>query len=71
VPEQETAYPEFPSFHPLPSWAFFIRHVRRLKIRSCEITSREPDARPAFHVEDVSSLTLQETTINGKPHETL
>ena len=71
VPEQETAYPEFPSFHPLPSWAFFIRHVRKMKIRCCEITSREPDARPAFHVEDVCSLTLQETTINGKSHETL
>ncbi len=69
VPEQEAEYPEFPSFHPLPSWAFFVRHVRSLKMRACELTSRDADPRPAFHIEDVSSIKLQEVTTNGNNYE--
>ncbi len=68
VPEQEAEYPEFPSFHPLPSWAFFIRHIRKLKMRSVEISSREPDPRPPFFYEDIAQSSFQEITINGHPH---
>ena len=69
VPEQEKEYPEFPSFHPLPSWAFFVRHVRNLKMRACEISSRVPDPRPSFHVEDVAATNLAEVTVNGESYE--
>ncbi len=71
VPEQETEYPEFPSFHPLPAWAFYVRHVSKLKMRSCDITSREPDPRPPFSFEDVTVANLQEVTVQGNPYEIL
>lgn len=69
VPEQVTEYPEFPSFHPLPSWAFFVRHVRRLQMRHVAITSRTPDPRPAFVWEDVTSRRLENVTVNSQPYE--
>ena len=64
VPELETEYPEFPTFHPLPSWAFYVRHVEELTLRSCHVSSREPDPRPAFHFEDVRSRNVHEVTAN-------
>jgi hypothetical protein len=69
VPEQEREYPEFPSFHPLPCWGFFIRHVHGVTLRHCTISTREPDARPAFHLEDVGALKLQDVTVNASPYE--
>lgn len=68
VPEQEEEYPEFPSFHPLPSWAIFVRHVRSLNMRACQITSREPDPRPSFFVEDVTAMNVAEVTVNGEKY---
>jgi hypothetical protein len=71
VPEQETEYPEFPSFHPLPCWAFFVRHVRALQMRNVTITSRIPDPRPAFVWEDVGSRQLTNVTVNSQPYEVI
>jgi polygalacturonase len=52
-PEKEKEYPEPDMFGRMPSYAFFGRHLRALTIRDAEFTFDEPDARPAFHLEDV------------------
>ena len=53
VPEQETEYPEFPMFHPLPAWGFYLRHARNLRFRDVRLRTEQPDARPAFFTDDV------------------
>ena len=65
VPEQETEYPEFPAFHPLPSWGLFLRHAKGITFRRCKFSTREPDPRPPVHLEDVEDLTFDGVTANG------
>lgn len=67
VPEQEAEYPEFPAFHPLPCWGLFLRHVRGIRFRGCEFSTRTPDERPPVHVEDVEGLEFSGVTANGRP----
>lgn len=67
VPEQEGEYPEFPAFHPLPSWALFLRHTRNIRFRDCEFSTREADERPALHLEDVEGQRFTNVTANNEP----
>lgn len=67
VPEQESEYPEFPCFHPLPSWALFLRHARGLVFRRCRFTTRRADARPPVHLEDVAGCLFEDVSANGTP----
>jgi len=67
VSEQEAEYPEFPSFHPLPSWALFLRHARGLVFRHCRFTTRENDARPPVYLEDVTDCQFDDVTSNEIP----
>lgn len=53
VPEKEDAYPEVFHFGPTPCHGFFIRHLRNLEMSHVEIAPQNPDARPAFWLEDV------------------
>jgi len=59
VPEQVAEYPEFPVFHPLPAWAFFLRHVRGVQLRDVRTATVLPDARPALVAEDVEGLVVE------------
>lgn len=52
-PELETDYPEPDRFGPLPACGFFIRHVKSIELRDVEIHTLQPDARPAFVLDDV------------------
>lgn len=52
-PELENAYPEPARFGPMPASGFFLRHVRNLEMSHVEIANLAPDARPAFHLNDV------------------
>ena len=67
VPEQETEYPEFPMFHPLPAWGFYLRHARNLRFRDVRLRTAQPDLRPAFFTDEVGLLRLDEIEINGEP----
>lgn len=58
VPENESAYPEFSMFGELPSWGFYVRHVRGLSMKNIDIKVLEPDFRPAFVFDDVRDLNL-------------
>ncbi len=64
VAEQEAEYPEFPVFHPLPSWALFLRHIRGISFRECNFSTRLPDERPALYLEDVQDHQFVNVTAN-------
>lgn len=53
VPELEDAYPELLRFGPTPSNGFYIRHLKHLEMSHIEIRPSNPDARPAFWLQDV------------------
>jgi hypothetical protein len=53
LPEKEKDYPEPTMFGTTPSHGFFVRHVRGLEMNGIKIISQEPDARPAFVLDDV------------------
>jgi len=58
VPEQSTKYPENHMFGVLPASAFYIRHAQDIHLRDVRITMRQPDARPAFILDDVHASTF-------------
>ena len=58
VPENESAYPEFSMFGELPSWGFYVRHVKGLTMKNIDVKVLEPDFRPAFVFDDIRELKL-------------
>ncbi len=69
VPEQEKEYPEFPSFHPIPAWGFFLRHARNVRFRDVLMRTASADARVPFFTDDVEQLRLNEVEVNGQPFD--
>ncbi len=58
-PEDKTnAYPEPTMFGQLPATGFYMRHAKNVELTNVEIATVTPDARPAFHLEDVESADL-------------
>jgi polygalacturonase len=53
VPLQEEHYPDPTMFGPLPATGFFIRQARNIEMSHVEVAVAEPDARPAFWLQDV------------------
>jgi polygalacturonase len=53
VPELEDGYPELLRFGPTPSSGFFVRHLKHLEMSHVEVEPEQPDARPAFWLQDV------------------
>ena len=51
--ERENIYPEPAMFGELPSYGFFVRHVKGLQMRDVEVSYLSPDLRPAFWLNDV------------------
>jgi polygalacturonase len=51
--EKENAYPEPAMFGDMPSYGFFIRHVKGIQLNNVEVSVETDDARPAFVLEDV------------------
>jgi polygalacturonase len=51
--ELENGYPEPYRFGPMPAYGFFIRHVKGIELRDVEIKCMQPDARPAFVLNEV------------------
>ncbi len=52
-PEAENHYPEPNMFGKMPAHGFFLRHAKNISLSNVEIACLEPDARPAFVLEDV------------------
>ena len=59
VPESESAYPEFHMFGELPSWGFYVRHVKGLSMKDIHLKVLEHDFRPAFVFDDVDNLKMK------------
>jgi hypothetical protein len=58
VPEYEKAYPEPGSWKVMPSYGFFIRHVKNLKMHDVQISYLKDDPRPPFILDDVKGAIL-------------
>jgi polygalacturonase len=68
-PEEERAYPEPTMFGDLPSYAFFIRHVRDIEMDRVKIDYTQPDARPAFVLEDVVNARFDHLNLRRGTNE--
>lgn len=60
VPEQIDKYPEFSMFGELPSWGFYIRHVKDITLKNVRLKLAEPDYRPAIIMDDVKGESLEQ-----------
>jgi hypothetical protein len=59
VPENERNYPENRMFgHYLPSYGFYIRHVKDLKLEDIQLRLEQPDYRSVLWIEDVSNVSV-------------
>jgi len=54
IPEKEDAYPEPTMFGDTPSYGFFIRHVKGLRVDRVSLSYQKDDLRPAFVLNDVT-----------------
>jgi hypothetical protein len=61
--ELADAYPEPSMFGVLPAWALWARHADRLTIDRFTAETRTADQRPPFMVEDVQSISVQNTPL--------
>jgi len=53
IPENSKDYPENNMFGVLPSYGFFIRHVKDIEMTNVRVTIKQQDDRPAFILDDV------------------
>lgn len=58
VPEYEKDYPEPGRWKVMPSYGFFIRHVKNLKMHDVQISYLKDEARPPFLLDDVKGAIL-------------
>ncbi len=59
VPEYEKTYPEPQKFGVLPSYGFFIRHVKGIKMNNVEVSYMGKETRPAFFLDDVKGAEFR------------
>lgn len=60
VPEQIDKYPEFSMFGELPSWGFYIRHVKDITFRNVKLNLSKTDFRPAIILDDVKGEHIEQ-----------
>jgi len=58
VAEYEKDYPEPSSWKIMPSYGFYIRHVKNLKMHDVQVSFMEDDYRPPFILDDVKGAIL-------------
>ena len=58
VPEKIGEYPDSDMFGPIPSWGFYVRHAKNLKLQDIDLTLDHPDKRSPFIFDDVTLLKL-------------
>jgi hypothetical protein len=60
VPEKEKEYPEYNMFGNLPSYAFFISHVKGITMNNIDVSYALPDYRPALYLKDVREARIED-----------
>ncbi|MDO9614571.1 MAG: glycosyl hydrolase family 28 protein, partial [Bacteroidota bacterium] len=63
VPENKANYPEFSMFGELPSWGFYVRHAKGIKMKNVKVSYVKNDFRPALVFDDVKGLELADVDI--------
>lgn len=56
VREEIKSYPEFTMFGELPSWGFYVRHVKNISFKNIKLRLANEDFRPAFVFDDVETV---------------
>ncbi|MGE5520744.1 MAG: glycoside hydrolase family 28 protein [Candidatus Dadabacteria bacterium] len=67
VPEYEKAYPEPGTWRILPSYGFYIRHVKNLKMHDIQTFFASAEARPPFILDDVKGAILYDIQAQKAP----
>jgi polygalacturonase len=60
VPEFEKRYPDPNKFGVIPAYAFFIRHVKNIKMSDITVSFLNDDYRPAFILDDVQGAEFKD-----------
>lgn len=68
VPEYEKDYPEPQKFGVMPSYGFYIRHVKNIEINNVHISYLGNETRPAFILDDVKGIQLFRTKAQSVPN---
>jgi hypothetical protein len=59
VPQREKQYPDATMFRDLPAYGLYCRHVNGLRADQLDLTTEQPDARPAVILDDVRQADLR------------
>jgi polygalacturonase len=65
VPEHEKTYPEPQKMGVMPSYGFFIRHVKNIAMNNVEISYLGEETRPPFVIDDAWGIELR--NVKSKP----
>lgn len=71
VPEYEKAYPEPQKFGVLPTYGFFIRHVKNIELNNVNLHLLGDEKRPAMMLTNVNNVKLRNLTADKGSHESL
>jgi polygalacturonase len=69
--EKENAYPEPTMFGDMPSYGFYIRHVKGIQLNNITMTTEKPDARPPIVIDQVRDAEFNRVRAakgNGVPN---
>ncbi|NJM16227.1 MAG: hypothetical protein HC896_13385 [Bacteroidales bacterium] len=67
VPEKETSYPDVVMFETdLPSYGFFVRHVKDITFDNVTIKTEKEDKRFAFYLNDVLGASFNGCHVNSQ-----
>ncbi len=66
IPELGDKYPENRMFGTLPSFGFYIRHARKIRMNRIRIEHLQPDGRPAFLLDDVHDSAWEGVQVTGR-----
>ncbi len=63
VSDKVRSYPEFSMFGELPSWGFYVRHVKGITLNNITLKLKNSDFRPAFVFDHVTNINFNELTL--------
>jgi polygalacturonase len=67
VPEFEEDYPEPSRWGTMPSYGFYVRHVKNLKMHDVQVSFMKEEPRPAFILDDVTGAILYDMQTQTSP----
>ncbi len=65
IPEAGRKYPENRMFGTLPSYAFYIRHARQIRMKNVEVVMQQNDGRPAFLLDDTHESRFEDIRVTS------